>query len=400
MSTLKRWFSPTYRHALALEAEGRYIEAARAYALCAERPKVAEMHLLEAERRGAPASAIRELQVAANFLRESDAAAPETRALFLRLGRAYLKALRKSTLAEADRELCAEAARLLRLGGDAEAAAEAFSLSGDLERAAAAYQEAGVVEKVESLLAHEAALRTGESRERDAIETYRVKLALGQRREALAALRDYAVVAKDAAEGRRLLDELLERRLGSRIRLTLTDERAGASRDLVYTDEPRIVLGRDPAATLVLADPTVGARHLALERRPDEPGSFEVTDLGSLNGTTLAGLRIAGTLPLRGSGELGVGQVRLAFTVTERGLRLVLGRGKEQGLELHAEPGPFALLDSGLALAFDGEGEAAWPVLTAAPGRELLLNGRRVATPVELLRGDVLSAGGYRFEVR
>ena len=85
-SRLLRWFRLLHRYALKSEAEGRYVEAARAYALCGQHLKVAEMHLLEAECRGAP-PALRELHVAAHFAAASDDDS-ESRALFLRLARA------------------------------------------------------------------------------------------------------------------------------------------------------------------------------------------------------------------------------------------------------------------------------------------------------------------------
>ena len=68
MGKFWQFLQPAYRHAVKAEAEGRYMDAARAYVLCGERDKVAEMHLLEAERRGAPASAVRELHVAGDDL--------------------------------------------------------------------------------------------------------------------------------------------------------------------------------------------------------------------------------------------------------------------------------------------------------------------------------------------
>jgi len=147
--TLLRLFSPTYRDALKAEAEGRYIEAARAFAVCGQRRKVAEMHLLEAETRGSPASALRELQVAAHFLHQDSEA---DRALLRRLGQAYFKSLQKSVLSPADRGLYAEAAQLLLRGGDAATAALAYELWGDAEGAAAMYEQAGEVDKVEELL--------------------------------------------------------------------------------------------------------------------------------------------------------------------------------------------------------------------------------------------------------
>src|SRR5262252_4693975 len=57
-------FSADFRRAVAAEAAGDYAEAARAYALAGERVKVAEMHLLRAERAPSPAAKLHELKAA------------------------------------------------------------------------------------------------------------------------------------------------------------------------------------------------------------------------------------------------------------------------------------------------------------------------------------------------
>ena len=88
MSGWLRRLSTTYRMAVAAEAAGDYLEAAKAYALCEERHKVAEMHILEAARRAVPGSAAAELLIAANFLHD-DESAPQ--ALLRRLGEALLR---------------------------------------------------------------------------------------------------------------------------------------------------------------------------------------------------------------------------------------------------------------------------------------------------------------------
>src|SRR5262245_28332878 len=62
MSFLRRFFSADYRRALAAEAAGDYVEAARAYALAGERAKVALMHLRRAERSSTRAEEIAALR--------------------------------------------------------------------------------------------------------------------------------------------------------------------------------------------------------------------------------------------------------------------------------------------------------------------------------------------------
>ena len=401
MSTLLRWFSPAYRHALQAEAEGRYIDAARAYALCGQRLKVAEMHLLEAERRGAPASVLRELHVAAHFLADRS---PASQALRLRIGQLYLRVLKKSVLTPAERELCTEAAELLLSADDPAGAAAAYELGGDLERAAAAYEQAGEIERVELLLSVTEAKRRTVDAERHDFATYRTQLELGQRAEALAALRRYAAVAADPAEAQRLLTELRQRLLPpGQVRLRLGGDVGGS--ETLYVGRFPLLLGRGgpgqpQAGGLPLPDLGLSREHAQIEYQADAAvPSFVLRDLGSKNGTSLGGLPIAAALPLRGEGEIGLGQqVQLRFVAAPGLLTLTVERGGARGMRTLASPLPFALAD-GVALHFDPEDGQPRVTPTAAATGDLLLNGKRAPRQIQLLRGDVLAAAGHRYEV-
>lgn len=418
MSALLRLFSPAYRHALKAEAEGRYIEAARAYALCGQRRKVAEMHLLEAEKRGTAASALRELQVAAHFLAADEAAAP---ALLLRVGHAYLRSLQKSVLSAADRELCHEAAQLLLRSGDAKAAAAAYELGGDSERAAVMYQQAGEVDKVEALLGAQEQQRRRAHAERAHFDAYRTHLELGQRDEALAALKTCleSAAAADRAEPLRLYEELKGRLLTGgvvRLRSTATLGAAvdaavgaapgdagaadGAARVRIFVGTLPLRIGREPGCALPLRDPGVSREHAQLELTAD--GAFALRELAAKNGTLLGGLRLhPGTsLPLRDSGEIGIGQhVTLRFQVTPHELQLELTRGLDRGLRLHVALGTLALVFDGperLAELHFQNGRPLLRVLASAPWT---LNGRRVPPQVQLIAGDLIELAGQRIEV-
>jgi tetratricopeptide (TPR) repeat protein len=402
VSTLLRWFSPAYRYALQAEAEGRYVDAARAYALCGQRLKVAEMHLLEAERRGAPASSLRELHVAAHFLGERR---EDSQPLRLRLGRLYLRVLKKSVLTPADRELCREAAELLLLAGDAASAGEAFELGGDLERAADAYELAGDIERVEALHGAAAARRQASAEVQEAQAAYRMHLELGQRKEALAALRRYAAVAVDASavEAQRLLTELHERLLPpGQARLRQHGE------EILYVGRFPLLLGRGAdkngaAHALFLPDPGLSRDHAQVEcgaaPADMQTAAFALRDLGSKNGTTLNGLPISGLLPLHGQGEIGLGpHVVLHFSVEKAVLRLDFLRGLSRGLRVVASPEKIPLGD-GVSLEFDeDDGQPRLHLEPALPS-EPLLNGKRAPRLVQLLRGDVVEVAGRRYEV-
>ncbi|MGH9075986.1 MAG: FhaA domain-containing protein [Acidimicrobiales bacterium] len=91
---------------------------------------------------------------------------------------------------------------------------------------------------------------------------------------------------------------------------------AGAT--LVLPDGRRLVLGtkslamgRLPECDLVLADPNVSRRHA--EVRPAPAGGYEVTDLGSTNGTKVNGVAVRGPVPLRDGDEITAGGTSLRF---------------------------------------------------------------------------------------
>jgi pSer/pThr/pTyr-binding forkhead associated (FHA) protein len=83
--------------------------------------------------------------------------------------------------------------------------------------------------------------------------------------------------------------------------------------DTLVVDPPqltiggRLLVGRDPAANLVVDDPAVSRRHVELRRQPD---GWLAVDLGSTNGTYVNGFRV-GHAHLRPGDVLGIGDTRL-----------------------------------------------------------------------------------------
>ncbi len=429
-----RWFSPAYRYALKSEAEGRYVEAARAYALCGQHLKVAEMHILEAECRGAPESALRELHVAAHFAEASSDDA-ESRALLLRLGQSYLRILKKSVITPAERDLCADAAQLLLRGGDPLAAATAYELGGDLSQAARVYEQAGEIEKLEQLHEIMTAQRTTQEEEHALWQAVELHLDLGERAAALAALERLGRLGSRRGEdrGARAHEQraALLARQPAPFLVTLRLSSPRESLDLVCVGRLPLLLGRGAGTTgdeaepqarsLRFADPGLSRQHCQIEWLTGPEGAsprFALRDLGSKNGTRLGGLPIEARVALPPAGELGLGeQVRLRFVQKSAPTRLELTvesgllRGRqvvlcEEELALpltseEGEPGAdepsrpaAATVASPLVLAFDAEGQ---PHLRATP--ELRLNGKRVGQRVQLLRGDRLSVGELQLEV-
>ena len=83
---------------------------------------------------------------------------------------------------------------------------------------------------------------------------------------------------------------------------------AGAIGRVHHLDADEMVLGRDRAVGIALDDTGVSRRHARLDRQAG--GGYAITDLGSLNGTFVNGLRVR-TAPL-GEGDrvqIGTGTV-------------------------------------------------------------------------------------------
>jgi hypothetical protein len=371
-------FSGDYRRAVSAEAAGDYSEAARAYALCGENAKVAEMHLLRAERAPSSEARLGELKAA---IRWADTESPEGIAARRRIARAlYRWAKTGGVLSEADRQVVREAAALFESSGDPSGAGECFELIGDDSAAAEAYQRAGDVERLESVLGRDESRRRKERRASDAHDEYRLRLESGERGLALIALRQCVEDARGAekASFRRELDELLARRLSDGfVALRARD------RERRYAGRFPLVIGREVGCQFVLRDAGISRQHSEIVR---VDAGFVVRDLGSRNGTLLAGMRVEGALPLAGAGELGIGdQCALAFSVEGERLSLTVRRGLDRGLELLASFAPIPLLEAAELRFIEGA-----PVLRAVKGRALWLNGRPAAPDVELLRGDVV----------
>lgn len=426
MNLLLRIFSPSYRRALAAEAAGSYLEAARAYALCGLRHKVAEMHLLESdrlaglrERAGESLDArLHELRAAVHWL---DDGSPEGRALLGRVGRAYVAALTqaaggpgRAVISAREQQLCREAAQLSLRAGDPLTAGEAFELCGDREGAAEAYKDAGEIERMEALLRRQERQRTMQSEERERFADYRLHMQLGRRDQAALSLRACMAAAADPAEPGRLLRELGERLLsGGKVLLRGPSSPPGApgapghgeaEAPIWYVGAFPLLIGRGADCHLVLTDPGVSRCHASISLSPAlSPGSapaFLLKDAGSRNGTALGGLPISGELPLRGAGVIGIGEhCALDFTVEGAALTLRVARGLGRGQVLRASPAPLPL-DRGLELAFI-EGR---PHLRAQdPAARLVLNGQPAPPSVQLILGDVVEhlsdAGALRCEV-
>jgi pSer/pThr/pTyr-binding forkhead associated (FHA) protein len=383
-------FSAEYRRGLQAEAAGDYAEAARAYALAGERAKVGEMHLLRAERAPTPDGKLHELKAAIRWADLDDSEGREVRRRIARGLMGWAKA--QGLVTEGDREVVREAAALFAEIGDHAGAGACHELVGEELQAAEAYQRAGEVDRLERVLDREETRRKRSLRATETFEEYRLALAAGEPEAARASLVACVEAAAPAERNdyRRLLDEL-DARLITDGSVTLRRD-GGETR---YVGALPLAIGREPPCALRLRDAGVSRRHAEVIAGD---GGFQLCDLGSRNGTTLAGVRIGDRLPLKGTGELGFGEhclVRFSLLTTADTtptIELVVVRGVDRGLRVLASTGPMIV---------DGFGRLGFtngrPRLDAE--QPIRLNGQTAGARIQLARADVVELEGRRLEV-
>ena len=307
MGIFQRLFSPEYRRALAAEAAGDYLTAARSYALCGEPGKVADMHLAQARGEQDLDARIRSLRNALAFVDDTDA----RRAMVHRLLARALqrRAGQRGRSTDDGRRDLSEAAELLYSGEAWADAGDAFIELGERQRAAQAYSRGGLLDRVEDTLATEEREHS-RARQVDAgLRDYELYLQGGQRDRAVAALEACVEAAEQKGDYRRLLEEL-RAALISNGRLAL---QFGATRLLILGRFP-LVLGRDEeACDMVVRGPSVSRAHAQISVAD---GKVLLADRRSRNGTLLGGLPIASEIPLPSEATIGLGDsCELATTI-------------------------------------------------------------------------------------
>ena len=405
MTFFKRMFSADFRRAVAAEAAGDYAEAARAYALAGERVKVAEMHLLRAERAPSPAAKLHELRAAIRWAEPEETEGKNARR---RIARALFNWARSSAVVgDPEKQVVRDAAQLFVEIGEFAAAGECLEFVGDEFAAAEAYQKGGDVERLESVLAREEVRRKRDTRVRDAFEEYKLALAAGERDRALEAIRqcaeaplpavaqsptDRSEATRERASYQRLREEL-EAKLVADGSVVIRAGAVGHTRERRYVGSFPLVMGRDAACQLALRDAGISRQHAHIAAHDD--GSFALADRDSKNGTTLAGVRIAAELPLVGEGDIGLGELCVIhFSQSGGTLTLEVTRGLDRGLRVVAGRGELDVEGVGELMFIDGR-----PRLSPVGGRLLYLNGVHVSAGIQLVRGDVVELGEQRLEI-
>lgn len=393
VSFFRRLFSADYRRAVAAEAAGDYVTAARAYALAGDRAKVGEMLVERAQRAPTPEAKLADLRTAVGWCEgDSDEAIAARR----RLAQGFEEWADKAALvSEADRDVMREAARLFASVGDARRAADCYERTGDSLLALQQLERAGDVDKLEGLFNKEEQKRKNENRQHEALEDYRAAYRIGQRaraREAL--LRGIESDPADRLGLRRFLTELDERRLGRAVQLYDGTEH----RRFVVGD--RLVIGRDPQCELVLADAGVSRKHARLTW---DAAGLKLAELGSRNGTRWRGLGIDGNVTIDGQGELQCGpEAKLALepdatttttTAPATTLQLTVRSGSQRGLVVLFSTAPIAI-GAGLTVRLEPSG---WLALDA--GGSARLNDLPIKGPFEPLAGDRLDLPQGTYEI-
>lgn len=384
---LRRLFSRSYRNALSAEASGEYMTAAEHYALAGMHGKVAEMHLIRAGRVG-PEDRANALDDSLRWLRRVGEGTEVPPSLVEELSKALVEEAR--SLSEGDphrKALASEAGELYKESGSHREAAEAFVLAKNKEEALRCYEAAGDIETMERLLEEESSSHATSRAVGEAFDQYETALVTGERSIARRALR--ICCSESPGQGYERMFADLEKRFPP----------PGAV-DVRFDGLRFVIVGATPA-TMGRGDAHIKLRHAGISRRhaaidTDDTG-FHLRDAGSRNGTLLAGLPLAGRVPLSGSGVIGLGDnCTLQFVVEESSVVLEVLEGPDRGLKAVIVNGSWRAPGDAFMLSFK-EGMA---VVEPPDSSVVQLNGKRTTAKIVLLVGDIVeSATGHRLEV-
>jgi hypothetical protein len=247
---------------------------------------------------------------------------------------------------------------------------------------------------MEAALARDDAAHHAVREEADAFAGYQTAMRVGRRDEARAELVRAAAVASAAAEYRRLLDEL-DTALLTAGKLEL---RRRGKPVIVACAANKIVLGRDPLCDLALRTGGVSRQHAEIERAG---GGFTLRDLDSRNGTSLAGMPLAGRVPLAVAGELGLGdECPIDYEVGGEVLVLRVRGGLDRGAALIAGAEDRRLELAPLGTALDVIFQRGRPMLGRGGCRSVMFNDEPLGeVRVQLIRRDRIVADGEEIEV-
>jgi tetratricopeptide (TPR) repeat protein len=392
VSFLRRMFSSDYRSAVAAEAAGNVDLAAERYGLAGEHAGAVRMHLARAARAANRLAEIGALRDAMRWAGEDPALKKQAAAA---LGKALYEGAKAEGIAtERDRAKVREAAELLVTGDEHALAGEALETINDHLAAATAYSAGGLVERMEQALAKDDDAASKARDEKDAFADYETAMRVGRRDDARTELVRAVAAATHAGEYRRKLDQLDTALLtAGRVEL----KRRGKQL-IVVCAAPKLVLGRDQLCDLTLRAGGVSRQHAEIEH---VDGQFVLRDLDSRNGTSVAGLPLAGRVPLVGMGRFGLGdECSLDFEQTGDHLIVRVANGMDRGVAMIAgfdgQRIDLTPLGCGVDLVF----QRGRPLLGRGTCRDITFNDEPLGeVRVQLIRGDRIVADGDEIDV-
>jgi hypothetical protein len=158
------------------------------------------------------------------------------------------------------------------------------------------------------------------------------------------------------------------------------------------------VLGRDALCDLALRAGGVSRQHAEIEHAAD---GFQLRDLDSRNGTSLAGLPLVGKVPLAGSGRFGLGdECALDFETAGTTLTLRVTNGVDRGATLIAGGEGDKLVLEPLGISLDVMFQKGRPLLGRGTCKDVKFNDEPLGDlRVQLIRGDRIVADGDEIDV-
>jgi len=270
----------------------------------------------------------------------------------------------------------------LEAAEDNERAADAYALAGDHDGEVRALTAAGAIDKLEERLRRSETETRRERAHVDALARVTDLEACAERREALRVARAFLLERPDDRM-RELLRDIERRVLAAPVCLL------GRSGPLVrHALGTCVTIGRGDA-TIIVSARAASRRHLELRRVGD---AVEVEDLGTRNGTTLAGARLQGPLLLEASGALlSIGnEVPCRIELRRAGGRLVTATIDIAGEIYEAPLGPLHWRD-GWTVDLEIAGAATFVVLCSTPEAPAFRGSLQLASRIELAAGDEIS---------
>lgn len=282
-------------------------------------------------------------------------------------------------------------ARELEEADELERAADAYALAGDTEGEVRALTAAGAIERLEERLRATEASTKSENERATVLRRIADHDKTAERRAALAACDAWLAIHHDERVASTALSIRARLLRGPIVDLLIDGER------MRFVLGDQVTIGRD--GTIPVGARAVSRQHVRIYRGPSGP---MVEDLGTRNGTTLAGARLTAPVPV-GTGlsiKLG-GEIPCSVApAPESEIHRQLVQIDVGGDRYHAALGALSLF--GWEIVERREGSAAFVVLRTPEGAQpAFLGNYQLAREIELCAGDgIATARGERARIQ